>query len=78
MSYSSLHDVIVLLFTFDGSFGNNEGIGETARMKWFVHSTDLINLGRLINFQNHKRPNKKRKLSYILISNLNAINYSKV
>ena len=46
MSLSSLHDVVVLLFTFDGSFGNNHGVGETARMKWLVHYTDLINLGR--------------------------------
>ena len=46
MSCSSLHDVVVLFFTFDGSCGNNYVIGETARMKWFVHSTDLINLGR--------------------------------
>ena len=37
MSPSSLHDVIVLLFTFEGYFGNNEGISETAGIKWFVH-----------------------------------------
>ena len=40
------YNVVVLLFTFDGSFGNNHRIGDTARMKWFVHYTDLINLGR--------------------------------
>ena len=67
MSRSSLHDVIVLLFTFDGSFGNNGGITETARIKWFVHSTDLINLGRQIDFEKHTRPNKKRKLNNIVM-----------
>ena len=46
MLCSSLYDVIVLLFTFDGSFGDNEGISETAGIKQFVHSTNLINLGR--------------------------------
>ena len=32
-------------------------------MKWFVHSIDLINLGRGIDFEKDTRPNKKRKLS---------------
>ena len=67
MSRSSLHDVIVLLFTFDGSFSNNEVIIETTRKKWFVHSTDLISLGRQINFEKHTLPNKKRKLNNIVM-----------
>ena len=42
MLWSSLHDVIVLLFTFDDYFGNNEGINETERMKWLVHYIPYI------------------------------------
>ena len=32
-------------------------------MKWFVHSIDLINLGREIDFEKDTRLNEKRKLS---------------
>ena len=47
-------------------------------MKWFVHSMDLISLGRQIDFEKHTLPNKKQKLSYIVMWNLNAINNSNV
>ena len=67
MSSSSMHDVIVLLFTLNGSFGNSERIDGKAQIKWFVHSTDLISLGRQINFEKHTLPNKKRKLRYIVM-----------